>query len=123
MLLFLIAAGGGAGAVARYLVGVWVQGWAGAAFPWGTLGVNLLGCLLLGGAMRVMEGAAASPEVRGLVTVGFLGAFTTFSTFSLEAVVLLQRGEWLRAAAYVGASVVFGLAGLALGMGGLSGAR
>lgn len=118
MLIVLIAIGGGAGAVARYQVSVWMQGWAGVAFPWGTLTVNLVGCVALGGAMRVLNAVAATPELRGFIAVGFLGAFTTFSTFSLEAVLLLQRGEWLRAAAYVGASVVFGLIGVWIGLGG-----
>ena len=118
MQLLLIALGGGAGAVARYLLGGWVQGWAGSGFPWGTLGVNLAGCVALGVLMRLVGGMVAEAEVRALVAVGFLGAFTTFSTFSLETVMLAQRGEWGRAAAYVAASVLVGILGAWIGLGG-----
>lgn len=118
MLLFLIALGGGAGAVARYLLSVWIHGATGPGFPWGTLAVNLLGCTLLGFAMRTMDALLATEAARALIAVGFLGAFTTFSTFSLEAVVLIQRGDWERALAYVAASVAFGLLGVWIGLGG-----
>jgi fluoride exporter len=121
MQLLLIALGGGAGAVARYLLGGWVSGWAGGAYPWGTLVVNLLGCLSLGGLMRVVDAFVSASEIRALVGIGFLGAFTTFSTFSLEAVALIQRGEALKATAYVAVSVLFGLLGVWIGMGGASG--
>jgi CrcB protein len=116
VLLFLIALGGGAGAVARYLLGGWVQGWSGLGFPWGTLAVNLLGCTLLGVGMRTIDALLTSPEARGLIAVGFLGAFTTFSTFSMDTVVMLQRGEWERAVGYVAASVLFGLIGVWIGL-------
>ena len=117
MNLLLIAVGGAAGAAARYLVSGWVQGWTGAAFPLGTLGVNVTGCVALGLTMRLTEGLIAATELRALVAIGFLGAFTTFSTFSLEAVLLMQRGEWARAITYVGASFLLGLVGLWIGLG------
>lgn len=118
MILASIALGGALGAVARYGMSGWVHEHASATFPWGTLAVNVLGCFLLGLAVWSLRVAAVPVPVRGFVTIGLLGAFTTFSTFSFEAVALLQDGEWLRAALYLGASVLLGLlamlAGLAL---------
>jgi len=115
-ILTLVALGGALGAVARYGVGGWIHVWSGAGLPWGTFGVNVLGSLLLGFSVRFLEGIASTPELRVGVTVGFLGAFTTFSTFSYETLVLLQEREWGRAALYGGGSVVLGLAGVLLGL-------
>ena len=114
-LLFWIAAGGALGALARYGLSGWVQAGTAGTFPWGTLVVNVLGCFLLGFAFRVLQLSALSPALRATVTVGFLGAFTTFSTFSLEAIVLIQEERWARAAGYVGGSVALGLAALVAG--------
>lgn len=119
MTLLAVALGGAAGALARYGLGGWVQARAGLGFPWGTLVVNVLGCLLIGLAVGIFEGVRVAPEVRALIIVGFLGAFTTFSTFGWETVVLLQEGAWGRAAAYALGSVAVGAvavwAGLRLG--------
>ena len=115
-LLLFVAVGGALGAVARYGLSGWVQSLAGGTFPWGTLVVNVLGCFLLGFAFRVLQLSALSPAVRGAVTVGFLGAFTTFSTFGLETVGLLQDGRWARAAAYAGGSVAIGLSAVVAGL-------
>ena len=115
MLLLFIAAGGALGALARYGLAGWVHGWAGASFPWGTLVVNALGSLALGVAIRVLEGTAATAGTRAFVAVGFLGAFTTFSTFSYEAVALLQGGEWLRATTYALGSLLSGVIGVIMG--------
>lgn len=115
MLLIYIALGGAAGALARFGLAGWVHSWAGETFPWGTLMVNLVGSLLLGLVFRFLEGIAATAELRGLLTIGFLGAFTTFSTFSFETVSILQDGEWGRAAAYAIGSVFLGLVGVFAG--------
>jgi CrcB protein len=115
-LVLFVAVGGALGAVARYGLSGWVQSVAGGTFPWGTLVVNLLGCFLLGFAFRVLQLSAVSPALRGAVTVGFLGAFTTFSTFGLETVGLLQDGRWARAVAYVGGSVAVGLVAVLAGL-------
>ncbi|HKJ93206.1 MAG TPA: fluoride efflux transporter CrcB [Longimicrobiales bacterium] len=109
MILLYIALGGALGAVARYGVGGWVQARAGFGFPWGTLAVNVAGALLIGFAMRYLAAVRLSPEVRALIIIGGLGAFTTFSTFSYETVALLEDGEWLRAGMYATASLVLGL--------------
>ncbi len=116
MTLLFIALGGAAGALARYGVSGWVQDRAGFGFPAGTMVVNVLGCLLIGFAMRYLEAVRLAPEVRALVTVGMLGAFTTFSTFSYETVALLEDGAWPRAAGYAAGSVVLGLASVYAGV-------
>jgi len=115
-MLIWIALGGALGALARFGLSGWVQGGTAGTFPWGTLVVNVLGCFLLGFAFRVLQLSALSPALRGAVTVGFLGAFTTFSTFSLEALVLIQEERWGRAAGYVGGSVALGLAAVVAGV-------
>lgn len=120
MLVLWIALGGALGAAARWGLGGWVHQWAGVALPWGTLAVNVLGAFALGFGVRYLEAAAASPELRALLAVGFLGAFTTFSTFSYEAVLLLEEGAWGRALAYVGGSVVLGVLGVVLGLASLA---
>ena len=118
MSLFFVAVGGAAGAVARYGVSGWVYTRFSDSFPWGTLAVNVLGSLLLGFFIAYVESSVVSPELRRAVTIGFLGAFTTFSTFAYESVALMEDGEWLRAGGYVAGSLVLGvgavLAGLAL---------
>lgn len=116
MILLYIAMGGAVGAVARYGVAGWVQDRAGFAFPLGTLVVNILGSLLIGFALRYLEAVRWTPEVRALVTIGLLGAFTTFSTFSYETVGLLEEGEWLRAGLYAAGSVVLGLVAVYVGL-------
>lgn len=94
-----VAIGGALGAAARYALGGWIHSWAGTGFPWGTFAVNAIGSFLIGLSLRYLEATAAPPELRALVTAGVLGAFTTFSTFTYEAITLLQEGAWLRAAA------------------------
>lgn len=116
MLYLYLAAGGVIGTLARYGLGKWIAGWAGDAFPWHTFAINLAGSLVLGFAARAFESLSTSPEMRGLVAVGLCGAFTTFSTYSLETVELLQRGAWGRAAAYALGSVAVGLLAVWAGM-------
>lgn len=119
MLVLYIALGGALGAVARYGVGSWIHAWAGSAFPWGTFAINAAGSFLIGFSLRYLEGLSAAPELRALLTVGFLGAFTTFSTFSYETFSLVQDGAWARAGLYALGSLLVGLvavgSGLALG--------
>lgn len=116
MLLVYLALGGLLGTLARYGLGLWVYSWAGSWLPWGTLAANLLGSLLLGFAIHATEAMAISPEIRGLITVGFCGAFTTFSALSYETVALLQEGEWWRASLYAFGSLGLGLAAVAGGL-------
>ena len=90
MLVLMVALGGAVGAVSRFGLSGWVQTLWGTTFPMGTMAVNVLGSFLLGLLLPLFESLAWSAEIRTMVTIGFLGAFTTFSTFSYEAVVMLQ---------------------------------
>ena len=115
-----ITVGGATGALARYWLSGWVDVAFGGFFPIGTLVVNVLGSLLLGFGMHAMEAVPVSAEVRTMLTIGFLGAFTTFSTFSYETVTLLRDGDWTRATLYTGLSFVLGLTEVLVGMGAAS---
>jgi CrcB protein len=106
-LYLYVALGAGVGGVARLALAGFVQERAGAAFPAGTLVINLTGSFLLGVLIRyTLQSTAVSPEVRAMLTTGFCGGYTTFSTFSYETARLLQDGEYGRAAVYVGVSVI-----------------
>jgi CrcB protein len=111
---------GFAGAISRYGVEGWVSDRTKTSFPWGTLVVNASGCFVLGLIFAVLtERFLPHPALRSALTVGFLGAYTTFSTFAFETVRLAEDGAWLFAAANVSASLLSGLvavyAGLRLG--------
>ena len=114
----MIGAGGFAGAVARSMLARLVTLWAGEwSFPLGTLSVNVLGSFAFGLLAAWFTGrVAVSPEMRGLVFAGFLGAFTTFSTFSIELLDLLRGGQHLTGGVYLGASVVLSLGAAWLGL-------
>jgi fluoride exporter len=112
-----IAAGGAAGAVARYLVDGWVSDRTGGGFPLGTLVVNLSGAFLLGLlATLAMERAVLPAAIRPPVMIGFLGAYTTFSTWMLESWRLAEQGAWLGAFANIGGSVVLGIVAMGAGI-------
>jgi len=105
--LAAVAIGGATGAVLRWLMAGAVQRWTGTAFPWGTFAVNALGSFLLGFLfVWLIERSTATELVRLALTVGLLGAFTTFSTYSLESIRLLQEGALGMAAANVFGQVV-----------------
>lgn len=96
--LIAIAAGGALGSLARYGMSNAVYALLGRGFPWGTLAVNLLGSFLMGLLfVLLLERLSLGPEWRGAVLIGFLGAFTTFSTFSIETLNLLESGAMLAA--------------------------
>jgi fluoride exporter len=108
--------GGAVGANARYLVGREVAERWPSLFPWGTLVVNITGCLALGLLTGWLLARGDRPVVRLLIATGFLGAYTTFSTFAYEAVCLTDDGEFLSAGAYVAASLVICLAAAGAGL-------
>jgi fluoride exporter len=113
-----IAFGSGIGGVCRYVLGGWVGRQAGAAFPWGTLLVNILGCTFIGwfAAMTGPDGRIlASTRTRQFVMVGICGGFTTFSSFSLETLNLLRDGEAGRAVANMSLSLGLCMLGVWLG--------
>ena len=110
-----IALGGILGTLARYLVQGVIQTRAGA-FPTGTLAINIAGSLLLGFIVRFATGSAlVSPELRGGLTIGFCGAFTTMSTFSYESMRLVWDGEYWYAALYLGGTILGCLAAVVAG--------
>lgn len=116
-MVLAVALGGALGAVARYGLNEAAIRLFGVAFPWGTLAVNVVGSVTMGVLIELMALVwSPGPEVRAFLVVGVLGAFTTFSTFSLDAVVLAQRGEAWAAAAYVAASLVLCIGGLIAGL-------
>lgn len=115
--VILVALFGALGALARWGVSGWAYQLLGQRFAWGTLAVNLLGCFLLGFVAHVaLVSASWSPQWRTGIGVGFLGAFTTFSTFGYETVAFLERRMWLEAAANVAANVVLGILLVWLGL-------
>jgi fluoride exporter len=113
--LLVVGLGGAAGALSRYLASGWVQGLTGGFFPWGTFAVNVAGSFALGFSLAWLQATVTSPVARELIAIGFLGSFTTFSTFSYEALAMLRDGEWLHAGGYVIGSVLLCLVAVALG--------
>jgi len=112
-----IAVGGAIGAVARHYASGQVMRLVGMGFPFGTLLVNVVGSFAMGALVEVMALRwSVGPELRGFLTVGVLGAFTTFSTFSLDFVVLTERGQLGLAVLYAVVSVALSVAGLFAGM-------
>ncbi len=116
-LIASIAAGGAAGALARYALMGAVGHWLGTGFPYATLAVNVLGCFAMGALVEAFALAwSASPETQAFLTVGFLGAFTTFSAFTLDVNLLMAQGRLAPAALYVAASVLLTIAAFFAGM-------
>jgi len=108
--LLLIAVFGAIGTLARYGLQGLVQIRVASTFPYGTLLINLTGCFFLGLIGQfTLNRMVISPDWRVAIAVGFFGGYTTFSSFGWETAKMLEDGEWLRASAYVGASVVVGL--------------
>ena len=116
MIFLLIAVGGAAGALLRYLIGGAVQRMSAGGFPIGTMFVNVSGCFLIGILLRQFLNMQLSPELRAFLIVGFCGGFTTFSTFSAETLGLIEGGEYGRAMSYVVLSVVLCLSATFMGM-------
>ncbi|TCA30496.1 fluoride efflux transporter CrcB [Rhizobium leguminosarum bv. viciae] len=113
----LVAFGGAIGSVLRYYVGQWALRLMGPAFPWGTLAVNVVGCFVIGVfAELIARKFNASVELRLLLITGFLGGFTTFSAFSLDAISLFERGETVAGSIYIAASVGFSMAAVIAGL-------
>jgi|SRR5678810_840361 fluoride exporter len=117
-MIWYVALGSAVGGALRYLLGGWIQQRTGGVFPIQTLFINVSGSFLLGFLQRYgLETAALSPEVRTMLTIGFCGGYTTFSTFSYETVRMLDDGDWRHAALYTGLSVVLTVAAAVLGIG------
>lgn len=116
-LVLYAAAGGAIGTAARHLVNVGFGRWLGPSFPWSTLFVNVAGGFLMGALIEALAlRFDGSLELRTFLATGILGGFTTFSAFSMDAVLLIQRGETATAALYVGASVALSILALLAGL-------
>ena len=112
-----IAAGGAIGALLRYWASTGIHAWLGRGFPYGTLFVNVLGSLLMGFLyIWLLDRMAVSPTVRAFLLIGVLGAFTTFSTFSMETLNLMESGQFGKALLNVVASVVVCVAAAGAGV-------
>ncbi len=116
-MILAVALGGAIGAVGRHFLAHQVALLAGHGFPYGTLTVNVVGSFVFGALVEVMALAwSPAAELRALLTVGLLGAFTTFSTFSMEVVLLAERGQTGTAALYIGLSVALSVGGFLAGL-------
>ncbi len=117
MTWILIAVGGAFGALARYALDIWVGERFGTAFPLGTMVINVSGSFALGLLFALaMERGILSSEIRPPLIIGFLGAYTTFSTWMLQSWALVEQGAWILASVNVVGSVLLGLIALVLGM-------
>ncbi|NQV47968.1 MAG: fluoride efflux transporter CrcB [Rhodospirillaceae bacterium] len=116
-ILISVAMGGAFGAVGRYLMMSGIGHFLHAGFPYATLAVNVIGSFALGSLIEVM-GLVWSPsqEMRSFIVIGVIGAFTTFSTFSLDVFYLIERGQMMSAGIYIVLSVALSIAGLFAGM-------
>lgn len=115
--VILVAIGGAAGAVARHVTGLVVVRFVGRGFPLATIVVNVVGCALLGWLLAESRRHTLSPDVQLLVGTGLCGALTTFSTFGVETLRLMERGQWGWVAVYLAGNLVLGLGAAALGLG------
>jgi len=115
--IVLVFGGGGSGSVVRFLLGRWINAWHNHHFPFGTLAVNIVACLVLGFVVGVADHRQLiSPSARLFWTVGFCGGFSTFSTFSAETLTLIQGGFHLSTLIYIISSLVLCLAGIFAGL-------
>ena len=111
-----LSVGGALGVNARHWMAIWVRGWAGTRFPWGTFLINVSGSFAIGFLAMTLERWVRTPELRLMVITGFLGGYTTFSAYSLETLLLWERGEPIRALAYLAGSALTGFAAVMLGV-------
>lgn len=114
--LLIVAAGGALGSLARYGLSTWIHSRTQGSFPYGTLAVNVLGCLAIGVFLHVIQDRQAlGPNARLFLTLGILGGFTTFSSFGYETVQLAAGGQWGAAAGNILGNVVLGIGAVWLG--------
>jgi len=115
--ILIIGSGGFLGAILRYFMSGYAQRLSGSySFPVGTLAVNLIGCFIIGVVSKMAEDLGLfSIETRMFLTIGFLGAFTTYSTFGYETLNLLRDNEWLYAFTYVGLHLFLGIGAVWIG--------
>ncbi len=112
----MIALGGAMGAIARYQLAAMIQNRIPVGFPWGTFVVNISGCLVMGVATTILTDRLVHPNWRFLIPIGFIGAYTTFSTFEFETFRAVTDGDWLVGGLNVVGSVLAGYVALWLGV-------
>jgi len=115
-LLLSVGIGGFIGAILRFSISTWVGKATTSAFPWGTLSVNILGSFLIGFLFLYFQQCNLSPTQKALFITGLLGALTTFSTFSLDTVLLMQEEQYVKAFSNVLLNVVFSIGATLFGM-------
>lgn len=114
--VFMLSLGGILGVNARYWLGLWITRFTSPLFPWATLAINVSGCFAIGFLTTALARWLPHPNARLLVLVGFLGGYTTFSSFAFESVALWEHGEITRSLAYMAASVFSGFAAVVSGI-------
>jgi CrcB protein len=116
-ILIAVAAGGAIGSLARYVIAGQIQSAAWPGFPWGIFVVNISGAFIMGVIAELSAlKLSLTPELRAFLTVGILGGYTTFSTFSLDAALLIERGDYLGAGLYIAGSALLSIAALFAGL-------
>ena len=121
--VLLVAAGGAIGAVVRYLVGYWILYFIGPGFPWGTFLINVSGSFLIGVVLGLVQAGVLPTGARPFLAVGVLGGYTTFSSFSYEALTLTSEGDYAQALFYSLGQVTLGLVAAYAGLYLASGAK
>lgn len=112
-----IAAAGAVGSLARYWLSALVQRWAGTPFPWGTFAVNIIGSFLFGLIWTLAEERLViSTEMRIMLLTGFMGAFTTFSTFAFETGLFVRDSQWMLVFGNIAAQIIIGISAVLLGI-------
>ena len=115
--VLFVGAGGAVGAMGRFMLGRLMLQTMGPGYPWGTLAANIIGALIMGMLAELFAlRLSAPPNVQAALMAGVLGGFTTFSAFSLETALMIERNEWMGAASYVAISVIACVGALFLGM-------
>ena len=115
-LLLSVALGGSIGAVLRFVISGWIQKASGSLFPFGTLGVNILGSFVIGFLFLYFQHINLSLHQKAILVTGLLGALTTFSTFSWETLFMLQHGEWSKALLNILINVIFSITATFVGI-------
>ena len=113
--IIFVALGGALGSVLRYLASRWINGLLPSSFPFGTMSVNVLGCLLIGIFYGLSERFGLGGDIKLLLTVGLCGGFTTFSTFMNENLTLFRSNDFIYTALYAGGSLALGLIAVYIG--------
>jgi CrcB protein len=116
MMLLWVVVAGGLGSGARFLVGEWAASAIGTAYPYGTMIVNLAGCCALGAVVQLASAGSLNPEMRVAIGVGFLGGFTTYSSFNQETLMMITTGATVAAMLNIAVTLLGGLMAGLLGV-------